>query len=108
MMPFFIGVEDGSTTKPWLPDGDVRGIVVFCHGGFGEHLGLYEALARRLAAEGLAFHALDAIGHGRSDGERELMKSWDWYVDDTRTLANLARAQHPDRPLVLMGTPAVA
>ena len=36
------------------------------------------------------------------------MESWDWYVDDTRTLANLARAQHPDRPLVLMGPPAVA
>jgi acylglycerol lipase len=102
-MPFFIGVRGRIHHEAWLPDGDVRGIVVFCHGGFGEHLGLYDALARRLAAEGIAFHALDAIGHGRSDGEREVMESWDWYVDDARTLANLARAQHPDRPLVLMG-----
>jgi alpha-beta hydrolase superfamily lysophospholipase len=66
-------------------------------------VGLYETLGRRLASDGIALHALDAIGHGRSDGERDLMPSWDVYVDDARTLAGLARAQHPDRPLVLMG-----
>jgi alpha-beta hydrolase superfamily lysophospholipase len=102
-MPFFIGSRGRIHHHAWLPDGDAAGIVVFCHGGFGEHLGLYEPLARRLTAEGIAVHALDAIGHGRSDGERDLLTSWDEYVDDARTLANLARAQHPDRPLVLMG-----
>ncbi len=102
-MPTFIGSRGRIHHEAWLPGGDVLGIVVFCHGGFGEHLGLYEALGRRLAADGIAVHALDAIGHGRSDGERDLMVSWGDYVDDTRTLAALARAQHPDRPLVLMG-----
>ncbi|SFL24254.1 alpha/beta fold hydrolase [Geodermatophilus ruber] len=102
-MPFFIGSRGRIHHDAWLPDGDVRGIVVFCHGGFGEHLGLYDALARRLTADGMAVHALDAIGHGRSDGERDLFLSWDEYVDDARTLADLARAEHPDRPLVLMG-----
>jgi acylglycerol lipase len=102
-MPFFIGSRGRIHHHAWLPDGDPRGIVVFCHGGFGEHLGLYEPLARRLTADGIAVHALDAIGHGRSDGERDFMASWDDYVDDARTLANLARARHPGRPLVLMG-----
>ena len=102
-MPFFIGSRGRIHHQAWLPEGDVKAIVVFCHGGFGEHVGLYEALAERLNADGIAMHALDAIGHGRSDGERDLMKSWDWYVDDARTLANLALAQHPGRPLVLMG-----
>jgi alpha-beta hydrolase superfamily lysophospholipase len=102
-MPFFIGVRGRIHHHAWLPDGDVAGIAIFCHGGFGEHLGLYEPLARRLTADGVAVHALDAIGHGRSDGERDLLNSWDDYVDDVRILANLARAQHPDRPLVLMG-----
>jgi acylglycerol lipase len=102
-MPFFIGARGRIHHDAWLPDGDVRGIVVFCPGGFGEHLGLYDALARRLTADGIAFHALDAIGHGLSDGERDLLETWDDYVDDVRILANLARAQHPDRPLVLMG-----
>jgi|SRR3954451_19422276 acylglycerol lipase len=102
-MPFFIGSRGRIYHHAWLPDRDPSGIVIFCHGGFGEYLGLYEALARRLTADGVAVHALDAIGHGRSDGERDLMLSWDDYVDDTRMLANLARAQHPNRPLVLMG-----
>ncbi|MGR6965456.1 alpha/beta fold hydrolase [Geodermatophilus sp. URMC 61] len=102
-MPFFDGSRGRIHHEAWLPDGDVRAAAVFCHGGFGEHLGLYEVLGRRLAADGIAVHALDAIGHGRSDGERDLMLTWDDYVDDTRTLAELARAQHPDRPLVLMG-----
>jgi acylglycerol lipase len=102
-MPFFIGSRGRIHHDAWLPDGDARGIVVFCHGGFGEHLGLYEVLAERLTHDGMAVHALDAVGHGRSDGERDLILSWDDYVDDARTLANLARAQHPDRPLVLMG-----
>ena len=102
-MPFFDGSRGRIHHTAWLPDGDVRAVVVFCHGGFGEHLGLYEPLGRRLAADGIAVHALDAVGHGRSDGERDLMLTWDDYVDDARTLAELARAQHPDRPLVLMG-----
>jgi acylglycerol lipase len=102
-MPYFIGVRGRVHHHAWLPEGDADGVVVFCHGGFGEHLGLYEPLARRLVADGIAVHALDAIGHGRSDGERDLMISWDDYVDDARTLANLARAQHPGRRLVLMG-----
>jgi acylglycerol lipase len=102
-MPFFDGSRGRIHHTAWLPDGDVRAIVVFCHGGFGEHVGLYETLGRRLAADGIALHALDAIGHGRSDGERDLMPSWDVYVDDARTLAGLAQAQHPGRPLVLMG-----
>ena len=102
-MPFFDGSRGRIHHDAWLPDGEVRAVAVFCHGGFGEHLGLYEPLGRRLAADGIAVHALDAIGHGRSDGERDLLPSWDDYVDDARTLAELAQAQHPGRPLVLMG-----
>lgn len=107
-MPYFIGARGRIHHSAWLPAGDVRGVVVFCHGGFGEHLGLYDALARRLTADGVAFHALDAMGHGLSDGERDLTESWDEYVDDARTLADLARTQHPGRPLVLMGHSAGA
>jgi acylglycerol lipase len=102
-MPFFDGSRGRIHHDAWLPGGEVRGVVVFCHGDFGEHLGLYDALARRLTAEGVAFHAVDAVGHGRSDGERDLLLSRDEYVEDAHTLARLALAEHPGRPLVLMG-----
>jgi acylglycerol lipase len=100
-MSTFIGSQGRIHHDVWLPDGDVRGIVVLLH-GYGEHLGLYDGLGRRLAREGLAVHAMDAVGHGRSDGERALIASWDTYVDDARQLVNLAVDRHPGRPVVIV------
>ncbi len=101
-MPFFVGSHGRVHHEAWLPDGgDVERVVVLLH-GYGEHLGLYSPLAHRLTADGGAVHALDAMGHGLSDGERAVL-DWDDYVDDARQLANLARDRHPGRPLVLLG-----
>jgi alpha-beta hydrolase superfamily lysophospholipase len=101
-MPTFTGAAGRVFHDSWQPDGEVRGTVVLLHGN-GEHLGLYDALARRLTEHGQAVHALDAVGHGRSDGERGVIPSWDLLVDDARSLARIARAQHPGVPLTLLG-----
>jgi len=101
-MSFFLGCRGRIYHHRWLPDGDVHTAVVLLH-GYGEHLGLYDALARRLVADGHAVYAMDAVGHGRSDGERAVIGSWDYYVDDARHLATLAREQHPASPLVVIG-----
>ena len=101
-MSFFLGCRGRIHHHRWLPDGDVRSAVVLLH-GYGEHLGLYDALARRLVADGHAVYAMDAVGHGRSDGERAVIESWDYYVDDARQLAGLAREAHPEVPLVVLG-----
>jgi acylglycerol lipase len=100
-MTYFIGSSGRVFHDAWLPDGDVERVVVLLH-GYGEHLGLYDALARRLTADGCAVHALDALGHGRSDGERAVL-DWDVWVDDARRLANIAADRHPGRPVVLIG-----
>ena len=101
-MPFFDGCTGRIHHDAWLPDGEVRSVVVLLH-GYAEHLGLYDALARRLAARGHAVHAMDCVGHGRSDGERARVASWDHYVQDAHTLAGIAQARHPGCPLVLLG-----
>jgi acylglycerol lipase len=101
-MPYFQGSQGRIFHDSWLPDGDVRTAVVFLH-GYAEHLGLYDALARRLVADGHAVHAMDAIGHGRSEGERGVIASWDYYVEDAHQLVSLARDQHPEVPVVVMG-----
>jgi len=101
-MPYFIGSQGRIFYHCWLPDGEVNGAVVLLH-GYGEHLGLYATLARRLVADGHAVHAMDAVGHGRSEGQRALIASWDYYVDDARILAALVRQAHPDSPIILIG-----
>ena len=105
-MPWFEGSRGGIHHDTWLPEGDVRSVVVFLH-GFGEHLGLYDAFARRLTADGQAVHALDCAGHGRSDGERGLI-TWDAYAEDALTLVGIAARRHPGVPLVLAGHSAGA
>jgi alpha-beta hydrolase superfamily lysophospholipase len=101
-MPTFPGAAGRVFHDSWRPHGTPRGAVVLLH-GYGEHLGLYDALARRLTAHGQAVHALDAVGHGRSDGERGLIASWDLFVDDARRLARRTRDEHPGVPLTLVG-----
>jgi alpha-beta hydrolase superfamily lysophospholipase len=101
-MSTFLGSRGRVFHDRWLPDGPARTTVVLIH-GYGEHLGLYDALARRLTADGHVVHAFDAGGHGRSDGERAMIESWDHLVDDARHLTALAREQHPGTPLVVIG-----
>lgn len=101
-MSYFTGCRGQIHHREWLPDSTVRGAVVFLH-GFGEHVGLYDALGRHLAAAGYAMHALDEIGHGRSDGPRAVIESWDDLVADAEVLVRLARRRHPGVPLTLMG-----
>jgi acylglycerol lipase len=101
-MPYFNGSAGRVFHDAWLPEGDVRAAAVLIH-GYGEHLGLYDALARRLASDGVAVHAFDCVGHGRSEGTRAVIDTWDHLVDDARTLTEIVRAQHPGVPLVVIG-----
>jgi acylglycerol lipase len=101
-MPYFEGSRGRVHHHAWLPDGTARAVVVLLH-GYGEHLGLYDALARRLTTSGYAVHALDSVGHGRSDGERGRIDHWDDYVNDARTLIRIAGDRHLGAPVVLVG-----
>jgi alpha-beta hydrolase superfamily lysophospholipase len=101
-MAYFIGSRGRIFHDSWLPKRNARAAIVLLH-GYGEHLGLYEPLARRLTTDGLAVHAMDAVGHGRSDGERAVIASWGEFVDDARKLVEIVRARHPGVPVVVIG-----
>jgi acylglycerol lipase len=87
--------------RNWVP-GDPAALVVFFH-GLGEHVGSYEPFAAALNAAGIAVWAHDHAGHGRSEGVRVLVNQIDDLLDDAQTLLSLARAAHPDLPLILVG-----
>lgn len=59
--------------------------------GFGEHGGRYDSFGKSLASLGLAVLAMDLVGHGRSDGRRGCIDSYDQLLDDVELALNQTR-----------------
>jgi len=85
-----------------LPDGDPRAVVLLFH-GLGEHSGRYAHVAHALTEAGCAVHALDHRGHGKSEGKRVYVKTYDEFQRDLVQFRAMVTAQHPGVPLVVMG-----
>lgn len=86
----------------WEGDGVPAYVVLLAH-GYGEHVGRYDAVAAALVARGAVVHAVDHVGHGRSEGERVLVADFESVVDDLHLVARRAREEHPGLPVVLVG-----
>jgi alpha-beta hydrolase superfamily lysophospholipase len=88
--------------QAWLPEGEPAAVVLLVH-GLGEHSGRYAHVAEALVGAGYAVHALDHRGHGKSDGKRVYVKSYDELMRDLAMFRAHVEAQHPGRPLVVLG-----
>lgn len=77
-------------------------VVLLAH-GYGEHTGRYDHVAAALVDAGASVHAVDHVGHGRSDGDRVVVHDFERVVDDLHLVDRQARAQHPGLPVVLVG-----
>lgn len=81
--------------QPW-------GIIVICH-GVGEHSGRYGNLLNIVKDHELSVYALDHRGHGKSEGKRGHIMSFDEYVDDFDLLVKKAAEENPGLPLIILG-----
>ena len=95
------GSEGRISVRVWDHPGAHR-IVVISH-GYGEHIERYDHVARALRARGAAVYGPDHLGHGLSAGERVLITDVEHVVDDLVQVIERARADHPGRPVVLLG-----
>jgi alpha-beta hydrolase superfamily lysophospholipase len=90
-------------TRSWRPaSGTPRAVVVIVH-GFNAHSGQYGWVAEQLVAGGLAVHALDLRGRGKSDGERFYVQNFSDYVDDVASFVRQTQAKEPGLPVFLLG-----
>lgn len=81
--------------------------VVIAH-GMGEHLRRYDHVAEALNARGFAVYGHDHRGHGSSipsDGTPGHLGSGGWHalVEDLNLAVAKAKADHPDKPVAIIG-----
>lgn len=88
--------------QAWLPDGEVKAVILLVH-GLGEHSGRYTNHVNRLVPQGYAIYALDHLGHGRSDGEREVIERFSDYTDTLRIYHGMVQEWQPGQPIFILG-----
>jgi len=86
----------------WLPPRPARTVLLVVH-GYAEHSGRYQNLVRFFLPRGYAVYALDHRGHGRSEGERVQIDTYDEYLADLKTFFDLVRGEQPQAAIVLVG-----
>ncbi|MCU0522789.1 MAG: lysophospholipase [Anaerolineae bacterium] len=99
----FKGVRDASIYhQAWLPEGEARAAVLIVH-GLGEHSGRYMNVVNALVPRGYAVYALDHLGHGKSEGEREVIERFDDYTNTLTTYLGMVKGWQPGKPVFLLG-----
>ncbi len=102
-------VSDGTEifyTK-WIPE-NVNGILQIAH-GMAEYINRYDAFARFMADNGFAVYGEDHRGHGRTGqkqgplGKLAQKNGYNIVTDDIKTLTDIAKADYPDVPVILLG-----
>lgn len=80
-----------------------RGRLVIAH-GLGEHSGRYGNVLRKILPGGISVWAMDLRGHGKSEGRKGRISSFDDYITDLRSGVALARRDIPgDMKCFLLG-----
>lgn len=86
----------------WYPQDSPKAIVVIIHGSC-EHGGRYEHLASYLVDHGYAVYAFDLRGHGKSEGERAFIPSFEALIKDLESFLDFLKRQDSTKPIFLLG-----
>lgn len=88
--------------QAWMPDDQPRVVLLLVH-GLGEHSGRYEHVAEYFTSKGIGIETFDLRGHGKSDGRRAYVDSFDDYLRDLDVFCKRVQERHYEAPLFLYG-----
>lgn len=88
--------------KVWEPEETPRAIVCLVH-GIGEHINRYNHWAKAFVDAGYAVVGFDQRGHGRSEGKRGHIPSYEMLLQDIELLLMKCRERYADIPEALFG-----
>ena len=97
--------RDGTTLywKAWLPDGTPKAVIHLIH-GYAEHIERYGNVVNELVPAGYAVFGNDHRGHGRSQGRRGHVKSFQDFIEDERQFyTQVILKELPDTPYFVLG-----
>jgi alpha-beta hydrolase superfamily lysophospholipase len=86
----------------WQPEDRTRAVVCLVH-GIGEYSGRYVHVADRLTQAGYAIFTFDLRGHGKSEGLRGHIPSYEAIMQDISFLLETANKKYPQLPVFLCG-----
>ncbi|KAF0108533.1 MAG: hypothetical protein FD146_419 [Anaerolineaceae bacterium] len=99
----FKGVRNASIYyQAWLPEGKVKAVLLIVH-GLGEYCGRYTNVVNHFVPLGYAVYGLDHIGHGKSEGGREMVERFSDYTDNLTIYYNMVKVWQPEKPVFLYG-----
>jgi acylglycerol lipase len=87
--------------QSWSPQSPIASVVIV-H-GYAEHSTRYAETALHLAEQGFAVYSFDLRGHGKSGGNRCLVRSFDQHVFDLEHFIQRLHAEQTHPPLFLLG-----
>jgi acylglycerol lipase len=88
--------------QAWLPEGEVKAVLLVVH-GLGEHCGRYMNIVNHFVPLGYAVYGLDHIGHGKSEGKREMVARFEDFSDTLTIYYNMVKGWQPGQPIFLLG-----
>ena len=99
----FKGVRNANIYyQAWVPEGNVKAVLLTVH-GLGEHCGRYMNVVNHFVPLGYAVYGLDHIGHGKSEGMREGVESFEDYTDTLTVYYKMVKGWQAGKPMFLLG-----
>ncbi|MDD4861406.1 MAG: lysophospholipase [Smithellaceae bacterium] len=97
--------QDGTSIywKGWVPDKAPKAVVHVIH-GYAEHIDRYGNVVGELLPAGYAVFGTDHRGHGKSEGKRGHVKSFQEFIDDEKQFwHNIIQTKFPGIPYFVLG-----
>lgn len=89
--------------KGWVPDNSPKAVVHVIH-GYAEHIDRYSNIVNELLPAEYAVFGTDHRGHGKSQGKRGHVKSFQEFIDDEKQFSRaVINARFPIIPYFVLG-----
>jgi len=88
--------------QAWFPEGEIKAVLFIVH-GVGEYSARYTNVINRFVPLGYAVYGVDHIGHGKSEGEREMVSRFEDFTEPLITCRKMIAEAHPGVPVIIYG-----